>query len=150
MVCEHTILIEPVAPLVYVNKSPSNKLAPLLGLVLFVIAITGFLVKLNMDVSGLKTEVAGLKTEVAVLKTEVAGLKEEDLRLWNQTWHYAAGVAATGNQHYIDLFHEVDNLISSRTELNPIDRSHPRATWRDGAGGVHVSEATRLSSHGSV
>ena len=47
----------------------------------------------------------------------------EDLRLWNQTWHYAAGVAATGNRHFKDLFHEVDDLISTRPELNPIDRS---------------------------
>ena len=115
MTCEHSLLIEPVAQVVYVNKRPYCNTWPAMVMAFCVISIICFVVQLKAVVSELKTEITGLKIEVtglkievtglndenqrlvekletmniSQLKTEVAELKTEDLRLWNQAWRSA-------------------------------------------------------------
>ena len=91
MTSERTILIEPVAPVVYLNKRPYCNWFPLVVMLLFLIAACGFLVQVKA--------ISQLKTEVAELKSEVAALKEEDLHLWDEAWRHAT---STGYAAYYE------------------------------------------------
>ena len=91
--CERAVLIEPVAPVVYLKKRSHCKWWPLVVVVLFVMATGGFLLQVKAVVSDLKVQVDGLNTEnlrlanklealaISDLKAEVAELKDENQRL---------------------------------------------------------------------
>ena len=93
MDCERSVFIEPVAPVVYLNRRSYCKWWPLVVVVLFVMAIGGFLLQVKAVVSDLNVQVDGLKSEnlrlanklealaISDLKAEVAELKDENQRL---------------------------------------------------------------------
>lgn len=108
MACEHAVLIEPIAQVVYTNKRPYCKLFSVLVAALCLISFIGFVAQINTFIYELKTEVANLKDdnqrlankleamniselkmEVANLNKEVANLKEEDIYLWNEAWRHS-------------------------------------------------------------
>lgn len=108
MACEHAVLIEPIAQVVYTNKRPYCNLFSVLVAALCLISFIGFVAQINTFIYELKTEVANLKDdnqrlankleamniselkmEVANLNKEVANLKEEDIYLWNEAWRHS-------------------------------------------------------------
>jgi len=96
MACEHAVLIEPVAPVIYANKRPYCKLFSLLVVAVCLIAIIGFVAQINTFIYELKTEVANLKYDnqclankleamnISELKTEVTNLKDDNQRIANK------------------------------------------------------------------
>ena len=70
MACEHNVLIEPIAQVVYTNKRPYCKLFSVLVAALCLISFIGF--------------VAHIKAFIYELKTEVANLKDDNQRLANK------------------------------------------------------------------
>ena len=150
MANERTIFIEPVAPVVYLNKRHYCNWFPLVVMLLFVIATCGFLVQvravvsdLKMKVDGLKTEnqrlannlealaISQLKTEVAELKSEVAALKEEDLHLWDEAWRNAMAKEAL-----------IDPSKYSYAQMRQLWRAYPIWFGEKGHGGTPLSVPT--------
>ena len=124
MTSERTILIEPVAPVVYLNKRPYCNWFPLVVMLLFLIAACGFLVQVKA--------ISQLKTEVAELKSEVAALKEEDLHLWDEAWRNAmAKEALTDPSKY--SYAQMRQLWRARDAEAPANHSRLRvvaiAAW---------------------
>ena len=96
MACEHALLIEPIAQVVYTNKHPHRELFSVLVVAVYLISFIGFVIHIKTFVSELKTKVDGLKDDnlrlanniealaISQLNTEVAELKDDNLRLANK------------------------------------------------------------------
>tara|TARA_B100001093_G_scaffold460076_1_gene473656 strand:+ start:903 stop:1574 length:672 start_codon:yes stop_codon:yes gene_type:complete len=148
--CERAVLIEPVAPVVYLKKRSHCKWWPLVVVVLFVMATGGFLVQVKAVVSDLKVQVDGLKSEnlrlanklealaisdlkaeVAELKDEVVALKEEDLHLWDEAWRNAMADHALGSPSKY-----------SYAQIRQLWRAYPIWFGEKGHGGTPLSAPT--------
>ena len=96
MACEHALLIEPIAQVVYTNKHPHRELFSVLVVAVYLISFIGFVIHIKTFVSELKTKVDGLKDDnlrlanniealaISQLNTEVAELKDDNLRIANK------------------------------------------------------------------
>jgi hypothetical protein len=96
MACEHALLIEPIAHLVYTNKRPYCNLFSLLVVALCVISFIRFVTHIKAFVYELKTEIANLKDDnqclankleamnISELNMEIANLKDDNLRIANK------------------------------------------------------------------
>jgi len=162
MACEHALLIEPIAQVVYTNKRPYCNLFSLLVVALCVISFIGFVTYIKTFVYELKTEIANLKddnqrlankveamniselqTEIAKLNKEVAKLKEEDLYLWNEAWrHSVVGVMRAEEAARAvpvqggDRISAVLNMIEREREMEVLDMrsSEVAEAWRRSVG----------------
>ena len=133
MTKELSILVEPLEPVVYLNKRPYCNWFPLVVMLLFLIAACGFLVQVKAVVSDLKAKVDGLKTEnqrlannlealaisqlkaeVAELKSEVAALKEEDLHLWDEAWRHVAAMGLENHNERRRMLFEKYALVQKQ------------------------------------
>ena len=82
MACEHALLIEPIAQVVYTNKRPYCNLFSLLVVAVCLIAIIGFVIHIKTFVSELKTEIANLKDDNQRLANKVEAMNISELRDW--------------------------------------------------------------------
>ena len=79
MACEHTVLIEPIAQVVYTNKRPYCKLFSVLVAALCLISFIGFVVHIKAFIYELKTEVANLKDDNQRLVNKLEAMNISEL-----------------------------------------------------------------------
>jgi FtsZ-binding cell division protein ZapB len=96
MACEHALLIEPIAQVVYTNKRPYCNLFSLLVVALCVISFIRFVTHIKAFVYELNTEIANLKDDnqrlankleamnISELNMEIANLKDDNQRIANK------------------------------------------------------------------
>ena len=96
MACEHAVLIEPIAQVVYTNKRPYCNLFSLLVVALCVISFIRFVTHIKAFVYELNTEIANLKDDnqrlankleamnISELNMEIANLKDDNQRIANK------------------------------------------------------------------
>ena len=80
MACEHALLIEPIAHVVYTNKPPYCNLFSLLVVAFCVISFIIFVTHIKAFVYELKTEIANLKDDNQRLANKLEAMNISELR----------------------------------------------------------------------